>query len=213
MSGESATGLAFVDQVLGLKDGPRLSILVRSTKKLPQGFISRHAGRMKIVEGSLTDEVKLNQAMEGVTTVVSFLVAKGACMPLYHFLTRSKPTPIADSFHLIKKSMGKHGVKRLLALSTPAHALPNEEYTWTQYITTQILPPVVVPQGSAEMTAIDEICADADFDYTIFRVPHLNESPADARVHAGKYSKDFKGGQELSRGMVAKWVYGEIQEK
>lgn len=48
-------------------------------------------------------------------------------MSLRYFLTRSTPTPIADSFPLIKRVMKKNGVKRLLALSTPAHSLPNEQ--------------------------------------------------------------------------------------
>ncbi|KAK8846895.1 hypothetical protein IAR55_005985 [Kwoniella newhampshirensis] len=204
-----ATGLAFLHEVLGAESGPRLTLLVRNKGKLPEDLLQRDPSRVRVVEGGLANENKLDEAMEGVTAVVSFL---GAYMSLYYLITRSTPTPIADSFHLIKKVMRKHGVKRLLALSTPAHALPGEVYTWTQYITTQILPPAIVPQGSAEMTAIAEVCADPEFDYTIFRVPHLNTGSADSKVYAGRYGADFKGTQELSRASLARWVWREIEQ-
>ncbi|WWC63028.1 uncharacterized protein I303_105627 [Kwoniella dejecticola CBS 10117] len=204
-----ASGVAFLKYVLPLPDGPKLSLLVRSSSKLPQDLIKRYADKVRIVEGGLSDEDKLNNAMEGVTSVVSFL---GAYMSLYYLITRSKPTPIADSFPLIKQIMKKHGVERLLALSTPAHSLPGEEYTWPQYITTKIFPPVVVPQGSAEMDAIGTICADENFAYTIFRVPHLTTGTGEERVYAGIYGPDFKGTQQLSRESLVRWVYEEIQE-
>lgn len=62
------------------------------------------------------------------------------------------------------------------------------------------------------MTAIANTCADPELDYTIFRVPHLNNGPADTKVYAGLYGADFGGGQELSRGSLARWVLGEIIE-
>ncbi|WVF69048.1 hypothetical protein IAT40_003822 [Kwoniella sp. CBS 6097] len=162
------------------------------------------------VQGGLSDETKLDEAMKGVTTVVSFL---GAYMSFYYLVTRGAPTPIADSFSLIKTVMKKHGVKRLLALSTPSHSVPGEKYNWAQWFTTQIFPPFIVPQGDAEMTAIGNVCADEDFDYTIFRVPHLTNGAADLKVYAGFYGPEFKGTQQLSRASLARWTYQEIVNK
>ncbi|WWC71164.1 uncharacterized protein I206_105117 [Kwoniella pini CBS 10737] len=202
-----ASGVAFLKHVLPLSNGPNVSLLVRNRSKLPQELVTEYASKVRIVEGGLTDESKLDEVMDGVTSVVSFL---GAYMSFYYLLTRYKPTPIADSFPLIKRVMKKHGVERLLALSTPAHSLPGEEYTWIQYITTMIFPPVVVPQGSAEMDAIGAICADENFEYTIFRVPHLSTGTGEERVYAGFYGPDFKGSQQLTRESLVRWVYTEI---
>ncbi|WWC86930.1 uncharacterized protein L201_001810 [Kwoniella dendrophila CBS 6074] len=205
-----ASGLAFLQEVLPVPDGPKLSLLVRNKSKLPQDLIEKYNDKVIIVEGGLNDEDKLDQVMKGVTTVVSFL---GAYMSLTYLITRAKPTPIGESFHLIKRVMQKHGVKRLLALSTPAHPVAGENYTWSQYLTTKILPPIMVPQGSAEMDKIAEVCADEQFEYTIFRVPHLTEGSKDLKVAAGLYGPDFKGTQQLSRKSLAKWVFEETQQK
>ncbi|WVR06699.1 hypothetical protein IAU60_003731 [Kwoniella sp. DSM 27419] len=177
--------------------------------KLPQDLLNTYADRVTVVEGGLTDEKALDAAMKGVTSVVSFL---GAYMSLTYLITRATPTPIAESMHVVKSVMQRHGVKRLLALSTPAHSMPGEMYSWAQWFTTQVFPPAIVPQGSAEMTAIAEVCADPAFDYTIFRVPHLTNGPADAQVFAGLYNPEFKGTQQLSRASMARWVYQEIKK-
>ncbi|OCF35084.1 hypothetical protein I316_03124 [Kwoniella heveanensis BCC8398] len=205
-----ATGLEFLRETLPLSDGPRLTLLVRSRSKLPQDLISQSASKVRIVEGGLSDEAKLDEAMEGVTTVISFL---GAYPAFSYLVTRAKPTPIANSFPLIKRVMKKHGVKRLLALSTPSHSIPGEKYNFAQWFTTQIFPPYLMPQGDAEMKAIAEHSADDDFDYTIFRVPHLTNGPADLKVYAGFYGPDFKGSQSLSRASLARWAYQEVVNK
>ncbi|WVW85158.1 hypothetical protein I302_107196 [Kwoniella bestiolae CBS 10118] len=206
-----ASGIAFLEHVLTIKDGPRLSLLVRNKAKLPQGLIAQYSERVTVVEGQLDDETKLEDVMKnGITSVVGLL---GAYPSLYHLISRSTPTPIADSLHVIKRVMKRYGVRRLLALSTPRHSVPGEVYTWPQYITTQFIPSIFMPQGSAEMTAISEVCADDDFDYTIFRVPFLSASLEDRKVYAGFYGPDYKGSQELSRASLAKWIYQEIQER
>ncbi|WVQ65508.1 uncharacterized protein L199_003684 [Kwoniella botswanensis] len=205
-----ASGIAFLEYVLPLPDGPKLSLLVRNKSKLPQELVTRYQHKLTIVEGQLNDEAKLEEVLKGgVTAVVSLL---GPYPSLYHLLTRTKPTPIADSLHVVKRVMKKYGVKRLLALSTPRHSVPGEKYSWSQFITTKTLPATFMPQGSAEMTAIGEVCADEEFEYTIFRVPFLSAGSGDAKVHAGFYGPDFKGSQELSRASLARWLWDEIRD-
>lgn len=72
---------------------------------------------------------------------------------------------------------------------------------------------VVVPQGNAEMKRIGEVVsADDGFEWTVFRVPHLNEGAADLPVCAGLLGPEWKGTLELSRASQARWILKEIEE-
>ncbi len=76
-----------------------------------------------------------------MTTVISFLVCpcillvrwmrltpyQGAYVSLTHLFLRTKPTPITDALRVVVSAMKKRGIKRLLALSIPAHSLPGEQ--------------------------------------------------------------------------------------
>ena len=77
-----------------------------------------------------------------------------------------------------------------------------------------LMPPLFVPQANAEMVAIAEaVSAEEDLDWTIFRVPHLNEGNADLPVWAGLLGPDYKGSLELSRASQARWLLKEIDER
>lgn len=111
--------------------------------------------------------------------------------------------------------MRENGVKRILALSTP-HALPQprdvKSWAWWRY---GFIVETVAPQGNAEMKGIGEVVSDAgeEFEWTVFRVPHLNdEDDAGEVVEAEFLGEGFEGGLELSRGSLARWVLGEIEE-
>ncbi len=143
-----ASGIAFLHHLLNLPSPPRINILIRTPSKLPSDL------REKInvvVEGDMNDEEKIEEALQEVTTVVSLLVRvrthpstqtlsfssqtemlmsnpskQGAYATFTNLIWRDKPTPIADALVLIIKAMKKRGIKRILALSTPAHSLPGE---------------------------------------------------------------------------------------
>jgi hypothetical protein len=71
----------------------------------------------------------------------------------------------------------------------------------------------VAPQGNAEMKGIGEaVAGQGDLDWTVFRVPHLNDGGAEDVVEAGYLGEGYKGGFELSRESMARWVLGEIVE-
>jgi hypothetical protein len=164
---------------------------------------------VRVVEGALTDERALKDAMTGVDTVVSFL---GAPVSLSAFIWRTKTTPIADSFPTVFRAMRAQGAKRILALSTPSYKVSSEEKSWTVWLL-GCMPPIFVPQGNAEMVAIARnVAAQSDFDWTVFRVPHLNNGPADLPLAAGLLGPDYRGTMELSRASLARWVMEEIRK-
>jgi hypothetical protein len=77
-----------------------------------------------------------------------------------------------------------------------------------------LLPAFFIPQGYAEMVAIAKtVAAEDELDWTIFRVPHLNEGSADLPVWAGLLGPDHKGSLELSRASQARWLLKEIEER
>ncbi|KAJ6571742.1 hypothetical protein B0H19DRAFT_1255679 [Mycena capillaripes] len=201
------SGLAFIRVALGQPNPPKLTLYVRSRDKLPAGVEKQ----TRVVEGSLTDERALLEAMEGVDTVVSLL---GAYVSLSGFVFRTKTTPIADSFPGILSAMRAKGAKRILALSTPSFYPDPSEVFPLKWSLAGIMPKIIVPQGDAEMMAIAQAVADADdLDWTVFRVPHLTEEAADLPVAAGLLGPDFKGTLNLSRASMAVWILKEMEER
>ncbi|KAJ7234619.1 hypothetical protein B0H12DRAFT_1327645 [Mycena haematopus] len=201
------SGLAFIQVALSQPNPPALTLYVRSRTKLPADIHKK----ARIIDGNLTDQTKLLEAMEGVDTVVSFL---GAYLSFSAFVFRTSSTPIGDAFQSILAAMRTKGVKRIFALSTPSFSPdPSEVFSlgWTTY---SLMPKIVVPQGNAEMVAIGKAVAAADdLDWTVFRVPHLTEKAADLPVAAGVIGPDFKGGFDLSRASMAVWILKEIEER
>jgi hypothetical protein len=55
--------------------------------------------------------------------------------------------------------------------------------------------------------------AQADLDWTIFRVPLLNDNDADLTLWAGLLGPTFRGTNYLNRGSLARWVLDEIEER
>lgn len=211
LGGTGATGLVFLRHITTLPPTtrPKVTAYVRNRSRLPSDIHDNTS--IDIVEGALKDTQALTTAMHGVTTVVSFL---GAYVSLYHAITRTTPTPIADSFPAIFDAMRANAVKRILVLSTPsAFPQPSEVLSWKWWIITSVLPSVVVPQGKAEMKGIAEKTSQqGDMDWTVFRVPHLNDQKGDAEVMAGLIGPDYRGSTELSRKSLVMWVLREIGE-
>ncbi|KAJ6590556.1 hypothetical protein DFH09DRAFT_207462 [Mycena vulgaris] len=204
------SGLAFIEVALRQPSPPKLTLLVRPTSrgKLPAGIESQ----TRIVEGGLTDERALLDAMDGVDTVVSFL---GAYPSFSAFIFRNKETPVADSFKGIIAAMRAKGAKRIFALSTPSFSPdPTESFPTTTWALYSIMPKIMVPQGNAEMVGIAKaVAAVDDLDWTVFRVPHLTENAADLPVAAGNLGPDFKGTIHLSRASMAVWILKEMEER
>jgi nucleoside-diphosphate-sugar epimerase len=94
---------------------------VRNATRLPSEYVSING--ISIVEGSLSDPKSLDEALKGVTIVVSFL---GAYPSLQAFFTRDTSTPIADSFEGVIEAMKRNNVNRIMALSTPAYRVEGE---------------------------------------------------------------------------------------
>ncbi|KAJ7484717.1 hypothetical protein FB451DRAFT_1555157 [Mycena latifolia] len=189
-------------------------LLLGATGVSGLAFIQLPAGvetQTRIVEGDLTDEGALLEAMDGVDTVVSML---GAYASLSGVFFRSTKTPIADSFKGIMAAMRAKGATRIFALSTPSYSPDAAETFPLKWWLSGLMPKALVPQGNAEMVGIGKnVAAANDLDWTVFRVPHLTEAAADLPVAAGLIGPDFKGGLNLSRASIAVWILKEMEER
>lgn len=210
------SGVVFIRYVLSLPDlsRPRLTLYVRNPSKLPEEVKSNR--EIRIVHGALTDSKALEDAMsENVTVVVSFL---GAYLSFQNFiLHRTGPTPISDAMPTIFDAMRAKGIKRVFTLSTFSGILQLEESSnlprsW--YLKGIIMPKLVVPQGDAEMRGIAvHTMGQEDLDWTVYRVPHLNNGDPNSKVIAQMITREHQGSTELSRGSLAMWILQEIKER
>jgi hypothetical protein len=83
--------------------------------------------------------------------------------------------------------------------------------TWSIHL---LFSGILSPQRTADCHAIaTTIVAQGDLDWTIFRVPLLNDNDADLAVWAGLLGPTFRGTSYLSRGSLARWVLDEIEER
>ena len=95
---------------------------MRSASRLPSEYTQKPG--IRVVEGALSDPVTLDDALKGVTIVVSFL---GAYPSLGAFITRDTSTPIANNLKSVIEAMKRNGVKRIMALSTPSYRVEGEK--------------------------------------------------------------------------------------
>lgn len=180
--------------------------------------------------GELDDQATLETALTDPTipidAVVSFL---GPYASLKAFLLRTSSTPLADKFPTILKAMKHAGVRRILAISSPAWLVQAEgndkdnhagEYSdqmsWGWWLAMRFVA-FILPQGSVEMEQIGRRVAEEGLrggwglKWTVFRIPRLNNGPSDLEVSAGYLGQDFDGSKELSRKSMARWLVGELE--
>ena len=214
--------------------GPKLTLYVRNPSKLPTAHSEADPSRIRVVKGGLNDQAALEDALTDwvipVDTVISFL---GAYPSLSAFLLRTKATPIADSFPTIFAAMKTAGVKRILALSTPAWQVKGDSKSrdkkyddestksdilpWSWWIMMKFVVPFTMPQGNEEMLQIARRVTEEPqrggwgLQWTVFRVPHLNGGGAEEKVSAGLFGHGFMGTQELSRKSLVKWVREKLR--
>jgi len=184
-----------------------------------------------VVVGELNDQAMLETALTDPVTpvdaVVSFL---GPYASLKAFLLRTRSSPLADMFPTILAAMKQVGVKRILAISSPAwlvqaeggkgderdHGEHSDQMSWGWWLAMRFVA-FLLPQGSVEMEQIGRRVAEEGMNggwglkWTVFRIPRLNNGPEDLEVSAGYLGQAFDGTKELSRKSMARWLVGELE--
>lgn len=246
LGASGATGLTFIKHQLSLPDSslkPYLTLYIRSAARtklasvLPvpteqsseSTVLATH--KIRIVEGSLTDSDKVVTALSSsgtfplVTAVISLL---GAYISPYYFITRSKPTPITDALtSVFLPAMSNLGINRILVLSTPsAFPVPSEaaNMSWGWWFS-NLIPKIVVPQGSAEMEGIakavlkqgvsEATTSQPGLRATVFRVPFLTNVEGSWTKEVRAFVLGGAGNTEnktLTRESLVVWLLEEVEK-
>ncbi|KAK5064619.1 hypothetical protein LTR84_000453 [Exophiala bonariae] len=230
LGGTGPSGTDFTDLVLSDPSGAKITLYVRTPSKLPSEYReAADPSRLRIVVGELDDQATLERALTEPTVpidvVVSFL---GPYASLKAFLLRTSSTPLADKIPTVLAAMKHAGVRRILAISSPAWLVqaesddkathPHEssdQMSWGWWLAMRFVA-FILPQGSVEMEQIGRRVAEEGMHggwglkWTVFRIPRLNNGPDDLEVCAGYLGQDFNGSKELSRKSMARWLVGEL---
>lgn len=200
------TGILVVREFLRVYPEGSAVLYVRNPSKIPQDISSN--AKVSVVKGELTDKEALTSAFESGGQVDAVLSALG---PLWgHPATK----PLSNAYGLLIPIMAAHNSKRLIALSTVS--VEDKKDKWS-FLNALLVGIVWLIQRNAYRDIVEYakvISSEGDkhgVDYTIVRVPNLNDKPGQ-KVIAG-YVGDGKTSIFLSRHAIAEFYVREIEGK
>ncbi|MDQ0341161.1 putative NADH-flavin reductase [Caldalkalibacillus uzonensis] len=154
--------------------------------------------RLTIIEGKLTDQQKIEQAVTGVDAVISVLGPKG----------RLKDTELSDGIQNIIESMNKVGTKRLVALSTGSVKDPQDRFDLT-YSILVLLIRIIANSAYQEIIRMGKLIRSSNLDWTLVRVGFLNDDGVKP-VKVGYYGHGNVN-VKISRSSVAKFMLDQVE--
>ncbi|RDB17498.1 hypothetical protein Hypma_000992 [Hypsizygus marmoreus] len=196
------TGILLIRQALQDIPDVKIILYVRSPQKIPADLSSNPA--ITIITGQLTDTETFSKAFEGVDAVVSALGPVGYSHP--------SDTPIAAAFAETFEQMRKHGVRRLVALSTASIHDPLDKFSLS--VSSLVFGVKVFMRGAYNdvvKTGENTKELGGDLDWTIVRVPILTN--VDSTDVVAGYIGDGKTGVKLSRKGFAKFAIDELTKR
>ncbi|KAH9891094.1 NAD-P-binding protein [Cubamyces lactineus] len=194
-------GLLIIEQALALNHS--VVAYVRSPQKLPSSITLNPA--VKVIEGQLTDQKKLLEAMDGVHAVLSALgpaVKNGPFHP--------SDTPLARAYALLIDTMRSRDVKRLILLGTASMKDENDKFS-IQFSVLVSGVAIFAHNAYKDVVAIGRTvrAASEDLIWTIARVPLLTEKPE--KEYVAGYIGDGRTGTHLARAAFAAFVLHELE--
>jgi putative NADH-flavin reductase len=186
------TGRHIVDQAID--HGHTVTALARFPKR-----VHREHERLHIVEGHVQDQVPVLQAIDGQDAVISVLGQVRERPTIAHVLTVAANN--------ITEAMKFHDVRRIVFLLGAGVADPRDESSFASRL---IIPLMRLVAGHVLKDAEDaaELIRESDLDWTIVRVPRLDNNPARGDLTAGYQKPGFT---PLSREDVASFMLAQIK--
>ena len=180
-----------------LEGGHDVVAYVRNPVKL-----GRADPRLRIVEGQLSDERSIAEAVRGSDAVVSALgptLRRGAT-----------GTPVTDGTRAIVAAMQRLGVRRLVGLATPSVADPRDAPTLKARML-PVIAGVAFPNALRELVGMTAAVTGSDLDWTIGRLTRPTDRPATGTVRAGFLGHDTVG-SSMTRADIAAWLIAQIDD-
>jgi putative NADH-flavin reductase len=187
------TGKQLVEQALA--EGNEVVAFARKPSKL--NIMDKN---LTIVQGELTDEALIENAVKGADAVISVLGPRGD----------SRIKPLTQGMHNIIDAMKKQGVRRLIISSTLSAKDPND---LSEFRAKALVNFVKVTMHAAyeEIVSVAETVRASDLDWTIVRLTMLNNNPKSGKVRAGHLGRG-EVGTWISRADLAEFMLKQIQD-
>ncbi|TQR21751.1 NAD(P)H-binding protein [Psychrobacillus vulpis] len=180
-----------------IQNGDRVIAYVRR-----EDSISISHKRLKIIIGELSNERKMEEAIEDADVVISTLG------PALDNSRKVKSLPIASGHKMIIHVMEKMNIKRLITLGTPTVKAKEDK---KQLITVLpgIMAKMLFPTGYQEMKEIEQLVKQSTLDWTVVRIinPNLKQSGKGYNISLG----NTNGKMGVSRDNVAQCMYDIAQ--
>ena len=165
----------------------------------PSKLTIRH-DHLTIIQGELSDQAMIEHAITGVDAVISVMGPSG----------KSEGTPITQGMRHIIAAMNKHGVRRLIALSTASSKDPNDKLG-IKIKTMIAVIKTTSPDAYADIVGWSEVIRASNLDWTLARVLLLNDKPKIGNVRTG-YPGRNELGTQISRADLADFMLKQVAD-
>jgi putative NADH-flavin reductase len=188
------TGQSLVEQALNT--GYEVVAFARTPSKLS----AQNRPALSILQGDILDVRKVDEAIAGVDAVLSAL----------------GPTPNQPEFSVsrgtqnILTAMQKQGVQRLVISAGAGVRDPQDQPKFIDHIFGFLLH-ALSREAVEDMTRAVALVRDSDRDWTVVRVPRLNDSAPSGKVRVGYLGPDV--GMQLSRADMADFMLKQVNDQ
>ena len=154
---------------------------------------------LTIVQGSVGDAAAVGAALVGQDAVLSALGGRPWRM-----------TPVcAPAIDNIVVAMNKHGVRRIVAISTLGAGDSRPQVGW---MAQAILFGVVLRSEVADKEAMERRLEESDLDWTVVRVGILTDGPARGRCRSAD-DGSIRGMSKIARADVANFMVAQLGDR
>jgi putative NADH-flavin reductase len=188
-----ATGKLVVEQALAAGNE------VRAYVRNPSRF-NINTEHLEIVQGELSDQEAIVQAMSGTDVVISTLGPRA----------RQKGMPLAGGMQNILAAMQSQGVRRHIITSTLSARDPNDALN-TKAKAMIAMVKVLMRSAYDDIVRVAELVRASDCDWTIIRLSILNNKPMTGNVRVGYISKG-EVGTAMSRADLADFILKQTSD-
>jgi nucleoside-diphosphate-sugar epimerase len=185
--GTGATGLLLIEKAL--RSGHSVTVFARTPSK-----ISIKNDNLRIVKGELTEPEKIE--------VISVL---GPAQ-------KTKELVIADGIKNIVETMKKNDVKRLIATATPSFKDNNDKFQFG-FAFGVFMVKTLIKNSYNNIVLTGKYISESGLDWTIVRLPMLNDKPASGKINAGYTGDGTVSLFSLSRADLADFLLQQLSDK
>jgi putative NADH-flavin reductase len=188
------TGKQLIEQALAERND------VISYARNPTKFTLRYE-HLTVVQGELHDRVNIERAVNGADAVVSQLGPRPG--------EGYKSKPLLLGIQNIIGAMKQSGVDRLIVVSTPSAAAPDDLPDFKYKVLVFLIRSLMRP-AYEEIVNVARAVQNSGLDWTIVRVSILNNNPKSNEVRAGYLGKG-EVGVRISRADIAGFILKELK--